>query len=658
MKTKLLALLLVIAMAVGMLAACGGKDPDPCTSHVDNDGDGLCDNEGCDEPVKKTCTAHVDADNNGACDNCGAAVQKKCDNHVDANGDTLCDNCGEYYDVWDEITVSWDETQLIMSLGENSNAGQLPSTCRRYMAGEDTRYSDIIDDYVTERNTAAYAKTKVKVVYDYSFTESSEFGWGQCNQKILTKVNGGGADAPDIYVNFIYDLVAVSILNGFANLYSKSRASEGVEEVGANYFQFSGDFDTYEDSGNGYMIEYMKSLSLSKYKMYCLSSDYFTDMVRAFFVVPVNKALMNTIPVSAEAGQFNSDRTGDGKFTIDDFYQLVWDGEWNYQTLAQFAAVITKDSGEDTATTNLDDTVGWAVDCTSGLPASGIMYTTSVTIINRDWSEELDDGKGDFVYSYPNPDEEKGRQQIADLTALCDNLNELFNKPGVITVKTGDPDQAATGTANAFEAIRLRFSEDKVLFGSVVCLGALEDESTYQTMKGEDRGFGIVPVPLYRTQEEAKADPDNNGQPDEYLTSIHNNGRVCGISRTTVKFAQCSAFLDYVSTRHNGHKDSTDIINYYYDVKLQYDISDGSSGNTEMLQYIRAHVRSSFDKAYEDAIGMKFTSVDPEANENKWHYMLHSTRFKVNDMNARYKGLYSTKEGYLRSLWNDFGIAD
>ena len=83
-----------------------------------------------------------------------------------------------------------------MSLGENSNGGQLPSTCRRYMAGEDDRYSDIIDNYVTERNTAAYAKTKVKVVYDYSFTEATEFGWGQCIEKILLKIKSGDDDAP------------------------------------------------------------------------------------------------------------------------------------------------------------------------------------------------------------------------------------------------------------------------------------------------------------------------------------------------------------------------------------------------------------------------------------------------------------------------------
>ena len=647
MKTKLLALLLVIIMAVGMLAACGGGKKDPCTNHVDTDGDGYCDNEGCDEAVQKQCTTHTDSDNNGLCDVCNATVAvRTCDNHADNNGDGNCDNCGEYYDVWDEITVSWDTTDIIFSLSENSNGNELPSTCKRYMAGEDTSFKETIDTKVTNRNTAAYNKTKVNVIYDYTYKDGdTKYGWGQCIEQILTRVKSGDDDAPDIYCNFVYDMVSVSLKGGFANLYSQSR---GVGDLnGVNYFQFAGDYDTYEDSGNGYMIEYMKSLTLSKTKMYCLSSDYFMDMVRGFFVVPVNVALMNTIEVATEEGKFNSDRTGDGNFTIDDFYQLVWDGEWDYETVAEFSALITQDSGDDTSTTNLDDTVGFAIQSSSGLSASGMVYTTSVTIINRDWSDEIND----YVYAYPDPNTEAGQQDISDLVTLCDNMNILFGKTGVISVNNADTDVATYASdGRALTAIRQRFSEDKILFGGVVCLGSLELEE-YQGMKGEGRGFGIAPAPLYRTKEAAIA---ATGEADTYLTAIHNVARVGGISANTVKFAQCSAFLDYVSTKHNGHDDSTDILDYYYNIKLQYDISDGSSGNTEMLQYIRYNVRSSFDKAYEDAIGRFFLNVDPESNNNKWHEMLRQANFRLTDMNAKYNSVYSAKETQLKTLWNDF----
>ncbi len=659
MKTKLLALLLVIIMAVGMLAACGGGKKDPCTNHVDTDGDGLCDNDGCDEPVKTACTTHTDANKDGLCDNCGATVGVAgCDNHADNDGDGKCDNCGAYYDVWDEITVEWDTTDIIFSLSENSNGDELPSTCKRYMAGEDTdkngqAYKETIDTYVTNRNTAAYAKTKVNVIYDYTYTDDSKYGWGQCIEQILTKVKSGDDDAPDIYCNFVYDMVSISLKGGFANLYSKSRLSDGTETTGINYFQFAGDYDTYKDSGNGYMIEYMKSLTLSKTKMYCLSSDYFIDMVRGFFVVPVNVYLMNSIEMSPNAGDFNSDRNGDGKFSIDDFYQLVWDGEWDYETVAEFSAKVTQQVGSDPAVTNLEDIVGFAVSA-GGLSASGMLYTTSITIINRDWS----DAENDYVYSYPDPNTEKGQADIADLVKLCENMNTLFGKTGVIAVSNGDPDVGMySEDGTSLSAIRNRFAENTVLFGGVICLGSLELEE-YQEMKsgGVNSGFGIAPAPLYRTKEAAIA---ATGEADKYLTAIHNVARVGGISANTTKFAQCSAFLDYVSTKRTDSstvKDSTDILDYYYNIKLQYDISDGSSGNTEMLQYIRYNVRSSFDKAYEDAIGRFFSNVDANSIKNLWHEMLSNSQYQITDMNARYNSIYSSKANYLKSLWNEYPI--
>lgn len=80
-KTKrILALILTIVMmllAVAPLSSCGGATG--CTSHVDANGDGVCDNEGCNETVSgggAGCTSHVDANGDGICDTagCGAVV--------------------------------------------------------------------------------------------------------------------------------------------------------------------------------------------------------------------------------------------------------------------------------------------------------------------------------------------------------------------------------------------------------------------------------------------------------------------------------------------------------------------------------------------------------------------------------------------------------
>ena len=181
-------------------------------------------------------------------------------------------------------------------------------------------------------------------------------------------------------------------------------------------------------------------------------------------------------------------------------------------------------------------------------------------------------------------------------------------------------------------AIRTRFTNNKVLFGSVILVGSLEDES-YQRLK-DSSGFGVVPVPLYHNVDAASS--------ETYLTSIHNVGRAGGIAANTRNFAQVTAFLNYQSTH------STDILNQYYDYKLQYDIADGTKGTVEMLQYIRLNVRSSFDKTFEDAIGVFY-----ETTSDRWHSILLQNNYEVN-FRPEYERLYSSKEGNLRNLIKEY----
>ena len=57
---KILSILLALALTVGAcfaFVACG--NPDECTNHIDADGDGVCDTEGCDEAVAPTPRANI-----------------------------------------------------------------------------------------------------------------------------------------------------------------------------------------------------------------------------------------------------------------------------------------------------------------------------------------------------------------------------------------------------------------------------------------------------------------------------------------------------------------------------------------------------------------------------------------------------------------------
>ena len=446
-----------------------------------------------------------------------------------------------------------------------------------------------------------------------------------------------------MYCNFVYDMVAVSLKGSFANLLSTTMYEDGHELAGLNYFAFSDDLNL-EDTGDGYMMDYMRSLTLSKFKMYCLSSNYFTDMVRAFLVVPVNIGLLETLQTSGSydkttgKGDFLADRvttlTPDGyvetNYTIEDFYQLVYDKEWNYENLAKFSEAIFQEGADGDENQDLRDTVGFALGTGSGLPASGMLYTTSITIIDR----KYDAAKGDYTYAYPyaiqngeGADAEfvmskEGTHE--ELITFCNNLTNLFNQKGIICV--GASDKHNYGDTE-LKAIRARFATNNVLFGGVICLGSLEYDE-YKAMNGQGgSGYGIVPVPLYRTNYVDEA--TGEVKVDDYLTQIHNIGRIGAISYTTEKFAQCTAYLDYQSTH------STEILNEYYDYKLQYDVvGTGVKGNVEMLNYIRANVRSSFDKAFEDALGRFYNATDDQSMKQQWHTMIKDAHYGSTTTNA------------------------
>ena len=557
----------------------------------------------------------------------------------------------------------WRTTNLIYQLTDNSNGQELPSTCRRYLAGDLEGFEDdasTIDEWVSDRNDDALEYTNVTVSYEY-LPDTDSYGWGKNITLISEEVQAKEAGRPDIYCNFVYDMVAASLLGAFANLKSSTMYKDGHELAGIehNYFTFVNpdentevdDYGEYKDTGEGYMYEYMRSLTLSKWKMYCLSSDYFTDMVRAFLIVPVNIGLLETLQATSEEGVYNSDRVDtwdsddnlETNYTIEDFYQLVTDKEWNYNTLAAFADAITVDGEGGDDTIDLRDTVGFALGSASGLPASGMLYTTSITIIER----EYDVAKGDYTYSYPYAKHVSGQEFAMtgtheELVQFCENLSTLFGKRGIISVSNQETQGYGS---DALLAIRERFSTNNVLFGGVICLGSLEYD-VYKEMNGEGRtGYGIVPVPLYRTNYVDAATGET--KVDDYLTQIHNIGRIGAISYTTEKFAQCTAYLNYQSTH------STDILNEYYDYKLQYDVVGTSvKGNVEMLKYIRYNVRSAFDKAFEDALGRFYSATDEQAMNEQWHTMIKNSNFKITggDMTQYYASLTPTKAWRLYNL--------
>ena len=559
-------------------------------------------------------------------------------------------SCAPYilYALWSEnppviqSKYPWEHTTITIQINEDSDASQLPSSSRRYLAGDITGCENDrnrIDDYVTDRNNAAISETNVTVQYQY-LPDGANYGWGQNVNFIYEQVMSYDSSAPDIFVNFVYDMVAASLKGAFANLYSTTMYHYGHELYGSehNYFEFEDNL-AYQDTGDRYMLGYMKSLTLSKYKMYCLASDYFTDLVRASAVIPVNIGMLEQYIIpTTEEGRCNTDREGDGKYTIDDFYELVWDMEWTYETLADFSSYVAleQDCNEGTSVT---DRIGFALDTSSSHAAAGMLYGSSVTIIERVY----DPTTGDYTHSYPNIQrytDATGRTYhsfdvrdftCTDLIDFCNNLSTLMWSDGIITVSIVDA--LNLGYSNTGSAIRTNFANGNILFGGIVPLGTLEHED-YLSMKGEGmKGYGIAPVPLYRSNSD-----------DHYLTHILNNAKIGAISRATKKFAQCTAYLNYQSLN------SSEVLEEYYNFKLKSSIQ-GTDANTEMLDYIRANVRGSLDATFEDALGEFYKSITSgTSTQDKWHVMLKNRNYQFDDLKQKYAEVTATKADRLYKL--------
>ena len=528
--------------------------------------------------------------------------------------------------------VTWGKTSVIFELTKNDNSKELSSGCERYYAGASTGNYDTIDTSIKARNTEAYKQANVEVVYQYAPNDDNH-AWGDNIDRIYKNSTTGGKNAPDMYCNFVYDMTCAAIKGAFANLYSTAYGE------GKNFFEFTkssynATTTNYFDSeaGQGYFYSYMESLSLSPKKMYCLASNYSTDLVRAFLVVPVNIEMMNSISEDKSTGN----KDNNPGFDFRDFYKLVWAGGWNYDVLAQYSAAVYENSNtdknrdEETAagTTNLGDKIGFAAGCSSGLTASGLLYTTSVKIVTKTVNAD-----GSWSFSYPTTNSE--------LNAFADALANLFTSganKGIVAVSSDDA-KAFTGDSNSGDllAIRDEFSKNNVLFGGVIAVGSLED-TVYQGMRAAGKkGFGIVPVPVYKAG-------------DEYQTLVHNIGKVISISVTTTEFEQCSAFLDYQS------KNSSEILDTYYTETLGSAVEgEASSDNKQMLTYIRNHVRDCFDKTYEDVVADFVKGTDSTATANKWHTAIMNSGYKLDNLAALYNANYANKEANLKtviSAWN------
>ncbi len=555
--------------------------------------------------------------------------------------------------------VYWRKTPIVYELTEAADGNSFPSGCRRYYAGDvKGGTTEQIDIMIGKRNDAAQVEANVTINYEYvpNTTANDHSMYGQTIFNESTAYDPG--TSVDIYCNFAYDLTCATLKNCFANLKANTDLVSTTYGLGKNFFTFNEEGyeyigKSYFDSsvGKGYFYQYMLSLTLSDDKVYCLGSDYCTDLVRAFHVIPVNIALMNQLASNMIPTATGYDENGnevqitkqEDETNIEHFYRIVWGNAWTFDILSQYSRAVFGDTGagggddgSGKAGADLTDTLGFAIS-TNGIPSTGILYTSTVEILDKkllspaEREAALADPSlapyvsGNYLITYPetNP----------DFVAYATKLQEVF--------KNGS--QAGIAVVNGSDRFKLqsRFCSGEILFGNIINLGSLE-ESEYQDMrKGE--GFGIVPVPVYKLG-------------DEYQTFVHNNSRIIAIARMTDRYEQCAAYLDYQSTH------SSEILDTYYNEQLAQSVSNTSGDDNErMLVYIRNHVRNVFDKTYEDVMGDFNKEDDTNATKNRWHEILAAANFQVIGMEGEYSSRLDAKSSNLKETikaWNALGSDD
>ena len=342
------------------------------------------------------CLVHKDHNHDLLCDYCTAAVD--CTAHADQNMDGFCDDCGEQV----EPEFTWESETITLEIN-NHSGGTFKSLSQAFMAGIAIDADPVTEDLILARNAAATEATGVSASYRYLPDDMiGEYAWSKNYERIAVEQEIG--KYADVYCNFGYDMLAASLLGCFANLKT---------ELSDNYFDFAMNESYAETIGDseGYMYEYMESLAFDSDRMYLLASDYFIDLARAFYCIPVNATMLSSL----------------GENAVETLAAMAESGAWTYDALLRYSAAFTDANASS-------DKAGLVL-AEDSLTAAGLLYTSSVSL-------------------YDGADNEA-------LYLFADQLDKLIGGKGVLRAETAS-------------AARARFASGGALFGGVTILASLE----------------------------------------------------------------------------------------------------------------------------------------------------------------------------------------
>ena len=492
-------------------------------------------------------------------------------------------------------TDKWEEPALAINrIAARDRA--LKIECSEFKTAEKASKNDIylkgpdaIEDGVTpeiqqmvyERNRAAdalFGTTTEFVFWDYD--------WSKQGPQIDLVVKGNAADAPDLFVNMLYDL----------NKELMNATFKDVRSIPGSYFDFSAE---------GWLYDWMMNLSLTGDRAYILGSDYFLDIFRAMAVLPFNLTMMDDNAAALAPAILEEGETlGENEELSTYFFDLVDKGKWTYDVLGKLSEAIWVDvdgSGSD----SLGDRLGILADEYGGINSGSFIYSCGETLTE--------------TYTIEDPTSEyNGKQWVkyadtsAGLNLIFDEVKALFDGAGSFSTKA--PYEGSTPDNPGISYHHAKFASGEILFAGVCLLGGLEDDA-FQTMADL---YSVVPCP--------KTDKER-----AYNSVIHNvaDAGAINVNTNPRKAKVLSAYLQYCTER------SPAIRNQFLEIVTKYKTTTYNQGTDRMLNIIYKGIVYGRDKTVDDLVG-----------GDRWHQLIKEGHFGVGSdyITSRYEALRSSKQ--------------
>ena len=498
-------------------------------------------------------------------------------------------------DKWEALaqkvtTIAARDRQLKIECSVNKT-GMKKSKNDIYLAGPDSVEEGVtpqIQQMVYERNKGA--NELLGTTIEYVFWDKI---YGEQAPQIDLIVKGKATDAPDLFVNMVYDL-NLELLNG---------AFRDVKSIPNSFFDFS---------TKGWLTTWMDNMSLTGDRAYILGSDYFLDMVRAILVLPFNMTLMDANAEKlAPAIVGDGDPLGAGEKLTPRFFDLVDEGKWTYDVLGDLCEAIWVDENGD-GQDSIGDVLGIVADEYGGKSAVAFIYSCG---------EELTE-----AYPIEDPESDYYNKQWIKYADTSDGLNRIFDAvksvfdgPGSLstnyTFGGNTPDKPGKSYHHS------KFAAGELLFLGVGLLGDLED-GTIQAMTDL---YSVVPCPLIDESGTYNSIIDNTG--DVGAMNVNSNPR---------KARVLSAYLQYC-TEHSG-----EIRDQFLQFVTKYKTTTYNQGTDRMLDIIYDGILYGRDKAVDDLLGTTLRS-------SRWHdIMKHEHHVAGSDTIAsQYESLRQSKQAAL-----------